>query len=237
MDGSCTTEFTGTPEAATALYPNGMIKASLLDVSSGYMSGNRFASQEKLIAYYTTNVANTVNGSANSYVIDVRPSGPGGLYSQTDLTSMQSQDAALVNNLKSEYCHYYSRYKYSLTTFLSMMSSDPTTAKTWLEAAITLNKRLNALVELVDYLAKSRISFIQGSVNIINDLNTQLSGVQDELNGSYRVLTQDNAIITTQKEMIKYTLQKNNHISNQISLWATLNILAIATIFVVYRRM
>jgi hypothetical protein len=234
LDGTCSATFTGTVAQATELYTNGVIKAALTDVSSGYMSDNRFVSQQKLVDYYNDNVV------GSSYVTNVRPTGTDGLYSQTDLSTLQTNDKSLITKLKNEYCHHYTRYNYSLTQFLEELkkaSVNADTAKNWLNASILLNKRLNAFVELVDYLAKSRIQYIQGSVGVVNSLNDELTNLQNALQTTYITLTNDNAIVTTQKEMIKYTLQKNNHISNQISLWATLNILAIATIFVVYRRM
>jgi hypothetical protein len=49
------------------------------------------------------------------------------------------------------------------------------------------------------------------------------------------MLNNDNAIIMTQKESVRYTQEKNNFNSNQIAMWTALNVVALAGIYYVYK--
>jgi hypothetical protein len=50
------------------------------------------------------------------------------------------------------------------------------------------------------------------------------------------MLQKENAIITTQREMVRFTEEKNNYTANQIAAWAAANVVAIGVIFYVYRN-
>jgi hypothetical protein len=64
------------------------------------------------------------------------------------------------------------------------------------------------------------------------DINTKLA----ELNKGYNLLNTNDAILTTQREMVRYTEEKNNYTNNRIVVWTALNILALGAIFYVYQR-
>ena len=66
-------------------------------------------------------------------------------------------------------------------------------------------------------------------------MNLNINGKLKSLTKTYNMLNSDDAIVTTQKEAIRYTTEKNNYTSNQIAVWAALNIVALGTIFYVYR--
>jgi predicted oxidoreductase (fatty acid repression mutant protein) len=52
----------------------------------------------------------------------------------------------------------------------------------------------------------------------------------------YKNLNKDNAIVTTQREMVRYTEEKNAYTANQIAVWTALNVVTLGAILFVYRN-
>ena len=159
---------------------------------------------------------------------------------ETDMDSLVAQDAALFNQLQKEYCYYEQRYRYALTQFLtkatSRNQSDNGPAQAMLGITKTLNLRLNSVLEIMNFLAQDRVVQVNMNKGSINQTNASINSKLGKLKQSYNFLTRDDAIVKTQKEMVRYTEEKNNYTSNQIAIWATLNIIALGSIIYVYRN-
>jgi hypothetical protein len=159
---------------------------------------------------------------------------------ETDMDALIPNDKTLLDNLKADYCFFEHRYKYIFKEFLKMAASRLTTEQTQapalLEAAKKLNIRLNFLLELMAYMANARVNTVQQNVTNINDYNELINSNVESLSATYEALNKDKAIIRTQEAMVKYTQEKNNYNANQITLWSTLNIVALGVIFYVYRN-
>ena len=84
-------------------------------------------------------------------------------------------------------------------------------------------------------MAQSRVDTTNDNKVEIDHINTNINNKLEQLNKAYKMLTKDNVIVTTQKASVDYTEEKNNYTTNQISVWAALNVIALATIFYVYR--
>lgn len=149
-------------------------------------------------------------------------------------------DVALSAFLQKEYCYYEARYRYALRTFLekaaSRKSSEDAEANRLLQNAKRLNNRTNAALEIMNYIAQRRADNANIYTDAINLRNKKINENLDKLKGVYNILNRDNAIIRTQREMVRYTEEKNNYTTNQIAIWTGLNLLALATIFYVYRN-
>ena len=160
--------------------------------------------------------------------------------SETDMDTLVAQDAALFNQLRLEYCYYEQRYRYGLTQFLTLATSrsrtDNEPAQAMLAKTKVLNLRLNSILEIMNYLAQDRVLNVNSNKASINSTNSSINGKMAKLKQSYAFLSQDDAVVRTQKEMVRYTEEKNNYTSNQIAVWATLNIIALGSIFYVYRK-
>jgi hypothetical protein len=178
-----------------------------------------------------------VNKLEQLNMVPVRTSVPG--TGKTDMDDLVRKDSLFFNRVKSEYCYYESRYKYALVTFLKSSTSLDNTqnniARQMLKISTDLNQRLNNLLEIVAFLTESRMNPINSNKDIINMSNKQIAKRIDELNKQQTLLQRDNAIIETQKEMVKYTQEKNEHILNQISTFVILNAAAIGAIFAIWR--
>ena len=178
--------------------------------------------------------------SVATYVTDVRDKGSY-IKARTDnIVDQRKNDAAMVQGLKLEYCYYFNRYKVALDmlyTEITKPAPNTTTVQGVLTNTMLLNRRVNALIEVMDYLANERVGTINTRASQINAANILLGTDLASLNAQAQALKDTDIVIKSQKEMVRYTQEKNNHIENQISLWAALNIVAIATIFYVYRKM
>jgi archaellum biogenesis ATPase FlaH len=108
-------------------------------------------------------------------------------------------------------------------------------AQDMLQVTKILNLRLNSVLEVMNYLAQSRVDIVNSNKSQIDSSNTNINNKLQKLNQSYKMLNQDNVIVNTQKASVLYTEEKNNYTTNQISVWAALNVIALATIFYVYR--
>ena len=188
-------------------------------------------------------VAAHVAGLKQSGIIPARATT--GQNGETDMATQVANDTALFNKLREEHCYYEQRYKQALRTFLTKAatagaaggnSAANAEATSALNAAITLNKRLNSVLEVMNYLTYERFSSVNANTASINSANTKINAKLSELQANYDMLSRDNAIILTQREMVRYTEEKNSYTTNQIAAWAAMNIMALATIFYVYRN-
>jgi hypothetical protein len=159
---------------------------------------------------------------------------------EKNMRATVDSDSKVFNNFGAEYCHYEQRYRYALKTFLQLATSRDTktnaAAQRMLRHTKTLNMRMNSLLEIMNYLTQQRVGEVNTNTQQINKANDEINKAMERLKNTYDKLSKDNSILITQKEMVRYTQEKNNYTTNQISLWAALNVLALGTIFYVYRN-
>jgi hypothetical protein len=173
-------------------------------------------------------------------VIKARPTQTVGTDKETDMMKLVADDKAFYNKLQEEYCYYEQRYKYAFKRFLELATSriaaDNRAAEAMLQNTKKLNIRVNGVLEIMNYLAAKRVSTTAENKADINRRNELINRKLDRLNKGYTILSRDNAVILAQKEMVRYTEEKNNFNSNQIAIWAAANIVALGVIFYVYRN-
>jgi len=158
---------------------------------------------------------------------------------EVNMDSQIIKDNELYTRLQNEYCFYEQRYKYALKQFLSLATSrnsaDNQQANEILTVTITLNRRLNFMIEFMNFIAMDRVEETNLNVSSINTLNADIMSKLESLRITYEKIKTTGAVNETQKEMIRYTKEKNYNVTNQISVWTALNVLAIATVFYIYR--
>lgn len=217
-----------TNDQLLALYPNGIGSESLLpDSSTGRVP----------VAAIQQYVAKSANLKSRP-VLSIATSGSN--LTETDMDKLVVNDADLTNQLRLEYCFYEQRYRYALKQFLtkatSRNQSDNSPAQVMLGITKTLNLRLNSILEIMNYMAQDRVNQVNTNKTSINSINQSINAKMAKLSSTYALLNEENAIVQTQKEMVRYTEEKNNYTSNQIAIWATLNIIALGSIAYVYRN-
>lgn len=158
---------------------------------------------------------------------------------ETDTDALKAADAELHAKLRQEYCYYEQRYRYALKNFLfkatSRNANDNPEAHRMLRDTKTLNIRLNSVLEVMNYLTQQRVDLVNTNTASANQANTSINKKLGQLNSAYKLLNNDNAIVMTQKESVRYTEEKNNYNSNQIALWTAMNVVALASIYYVYK--
>lgn len=219
-----------TMDQLNAIYANGLSSNTLTPDDTGRIP------VASLQSHYTSLVTrNIIKPRPTIQVIDAN----GDPSTETDLVQQQQNDKELFLKFREEYCFYEQRYKYALKMFLQKATSrnadDNGQAQTFLTATINLNRRLNSLIEIMSYVSSERVTSANQYTDEINRMNAEINRKREQLASIYEKLSGDTSSLTVQKEMVEYTQEKNRSITNQISLWASLNVLALATIFYVYR--
>jgi hypothetical protein len=184
-------------------------------------------------------IQNHVKNMMDKGTLSRRPQIKVGMGYATDMNKLVPQDADMFKKLRDEYCYYEKRYRFALKKFLMLGTSrnagDNDEAQQMLQVTKTLNLRTNSVLEIMNYMAQSRVDEVNSNKQSIDTINTNINGKLSKLNQTYNMLSKDNVIVNTQKASVKYTEEKNNYTTNQISVWAALNVVALATIFYVYR--
>jgi len=203
---------------------------------SGVMSDNVLV-DPKTGLITTDSIAAQVQTLMNNGTIPmVKPDDKGNY----DMDALMTSDGMLYSNLQSEFCFYEKRYLYALNQFLQAatlrQATDAGPANDLLAVTQLLNKRANSVLQIISYLAQSRVTNIMSSKSGIDNLNTDINTKLAQLQAGYALLNRDDAILTTQKEMVRYTEEKNKYTNNRIAIWTALNVLALGAIFYVYQK-
>jgi hypothetical protein len=155
------------------------------------------------------------------------------------MDKLLEDDTKFFAAVRDEYCYYEARYTFALKRFLQLSTSLDNTqndaAKQMLNISTQLNQKLNNMLEVMSYITEFRVGLINSNKDAINDSNRNINDKLAKLKTQYDMLSKDNAIIETQKEMVRYTKEKNDNVLNQLQLFIVLNAFAIGAVFAIYR--
>ena len=163
-----------------------------------------------------------------------------------DNSSNATQDyaakaATLRSSIKSEYCHYYSRYIWALNTILTNATSrggvvDPTLK----DGAQALNTKLNTILLVMKAMINSRNStlntYYESSTSGVNSLNSDLDKARGNLKTHSEMLQKNDLQSDIHAAMIDYTLEKNSSSRNLLAIYGFMNIVAAGLLFYVYTK-
>lgn len=156
-----------------------------------------------------------------------------------DTTAMAAEDSRLQSKIQAEYCYLEQRYLYSLKQFLALATSgnnnDVALAKGMLDISKSLNLKISCLLAVANTLASTRSLATNALQGRISSSNANIASTTQQINDQYKFLSRDNAILETQKELIKYSKEKNDQVTNQIALFTIMNAFAIGAIFAIVR--
>ena len=165
----------------------------------------------------------------------------GRLSTGTDAAS-QATNQTLYTNLTTEFCWYEQRYLCALQQFLNAATLQQpagavsaATAQQRLTLTQQLNKRTNSVLQILTYLPTQFANQMDAVRTAMTAANVGLSEKLQRLQASYAKLNRNDALLETQKEMVRYTEEKNQYTHNRLIVWTALNILALGAIFYVYR--
>lgn len=159
----------------------------------------------------------------------------------TDMEVQINNDKELFEMMNKEYCYYERKYRQALKDYFDAATSTDTSlnasARTKIQASVSFNRRLNSLLEIMNYISQSRAKTVESNKATINSKNKVINDRLSRLKSQYDMIMKDHVSIQSQKALLEYTQEKNNNISNQIGLYIGLNILAIGTILYVSRSL
>ena len=153
-----------------------------------------------------------------------------------DFDKQMAADTAFYASVKAEYCFYESRYVAALTQFMTLVA-DPRGADSSaaLTATVSINKRLNSLLEIMNYVGNDRAQKVNArspTINAANDTLQQKIGILKE---QQDFLSSSDVRIRTQEEMMRYSSEKGRAMNIQIMFFVALNVVALGTILTVYK--
>jgi hypothetical protein len=143
--------------------------------------------------------------------------------------------------LKQEYCFYERRYFAALDSFLQSVASkslagqQETIVQGRLNAARTLNQKLTLLTQITNAISKQRYASTAALQSEINTVNGSLVKRRDDLLEQRDILERETAAADLHKRMAEYTTEKNRANQNLLTLYAVLNVTALAMIFYIAR--
>ena len=150
-----------------------------------------------------------------------------------------------MRKIQEEYCFYYLRYKYCLTTLFDKLvatskaaqltAADKTAVQEKLTKAKQFNEKLNDLIQITNSIAQKRAAEMRTQNNEINAMNTNLSATFDVLQGHRRILNSETSLSDLRKSMVEYSEEKNRSALNLLSLYGFLNLVAIGLLVYISR--
>lgn len=157
-----------------------------------------------------------------------------------DITDQIRKDQLFYGKMLSEYCFYEARYKTSLTKFITDVSDTNAGANAGadsLQTTINLNKKLNSILEIMNYIGTQRASTVNTRNQTINSQNTDINNKLAQLQQQQNFLQSSDVRLQTQSEMMRYSKEKNSAMNIQIMFFIALNVVALGTMLTVYKNL
>jgi len=178
-------------------------------------------------------------------VIPKAPAMTGAKNQATVIEKFMELEAEFIEGVKKEYCFYNSRYRFSLNDLIKTLSDgyaaqtkpDPNLVKIKLERTLALNQKLNDITQIMNAATRLRLTQSQEHNQSINALNETLMARSKKLSEESQVLTSKQSDAVLYKNMVKVTTEKANYTNNMLMIYSFLNIVAIGSLFYVYRSM
>jgi hypothetical protein len=153
-------------------------------------------------------------------------------------------DKAFYAGVQVEYCYYEARYMAALTQFLNLVA-DPAAAdganskaaQDSLNQSVLLNRRLNSLLEIINFVGNDRAQKVNARSPEIDTANASLQEKIAALSAQSTFLQSSEVRTKTQEEMMRFAGEKNRAMNIQIMFFVALNVVAIGTVMSVYRSM
>jgi hypothetical protein len=227
------------PEGASGLhFPADRIYANSLQRMSSDICQGATASVDQIDDVMPGSLSTTMDTAGiQSYAQGLVTSGkiPGG---QGSADEQLRADQVFDSQVKAEYCFYEARYITALRQFVATAAdSNGTVAAPVLQTTVNLNRRLNSLLEIINYVSNERSRRINDRSSEITAANTALQDKIKALADQQRFLESSDVRIRTQEEMVRYSAEKSRGMNIQIMFFVALNVVALGTIFTVYSSM
>lgn len=157
--------------------------------------------------------------------------------------SFVSRQETLINNIKTEYEFYESKYETALNNLFNSIRAgyDNNTTENIsiinanLITSQNLNKKLNDLTQIINGITGYMLSSTSGLETQIRNFDNLIKDKQDKLQKQNRIITSSQATTELNKEMVKFTEQKSKYSNNLLGLYSFLNVVALGLLVYVYK--
>ena len=152
----------------------------------------------------------------------------------TDLFIKKQND--LMQNVKSEYCFYYSRYSYSLQKLLKAISdSNTVNINKYLDSTQSLNKKMNDLIQIINGVNGELLLSNTHMTQEVKKFDDEIKQLHTKLVNQNKIISSNEAVNKLNKEMVKYTEEKSRYTNNLLKMYSVLNIVALSLLVYVYK--
>lgn len=235
-----------TREGASGLHYSGRVYSNEFNATSTDMCSGDSVSPDKINDVMPNSISSPAlpidpnskridAGQLASYVKGLEAQGlvPG---KQPSFDKQMTLDSKFYDTVRQEYCFYEVRYTAALKQFLALVSAPQgADSGAMLQATVTLNKRLNSLLEIMNYVANSRAKSVNDRAPQITEANQKLQDKLAQLEAQKEFLQNSDVRIRTQEEMMRYSAEKSRAMNIQIVFFVALNVVALGTIITVYK--
>jgi len=161
-------------------------------------------------------------------------------------SNLKEHENKIVNfqkRLASEYCYYENNYigaiKKFMTLYMAASAGDKNSknVEDAKKVALDLNLILNTLIAMMNHLSSTNRNLLRSLSSSVNIYNSDIKNSQDKLIKQAQILNSSSKDSEIFKQMVEYTAEKNRASQNMLSLYFTLNVIAIAGLFVIARNL
>ena len=102
---------------------------------------------------------------------------------------------------------------------------------------LQLNQKVNTLISFIHYLSNKNIANLSTLQPQIDSLNNNIATSTSNLKNQADILTNYNKKNDLFRQMTEYTEEKNRANQNLVAVYFTLNVVAIASLFIIARSL
>lgn len=235
------------PPIVSSLRVNDAFTNSVIN-SAGQRNSSGLLTEEALVAIYANLASTNRLVSLDKYNENLDRDITKGTRENTQvmLNGVGKKEDLLMNDIKREFCHNYTRYKFSLTDLFNnivetssgstLTEAQKNTIQSKLDTAKKLNQNLNDLVQISNYIARKRAEEMGTQNQNINALNSEITTTFNQLQSNNATLKREDAVAELRKRMTEFSQEKNLSANNLLALYGFLNLVSIGLLFYIYRK-
>lgn len=148
-----------------------------------------------------------------------------------------------LQNAKSEYCFYDSRYRASLQYLFTAIRDTATNSTdeakqvvdTRLQITQRLNRKVNDIVQIMNGITQKMMKSSDTLQAQIAEFNKNLRTKSERLEKQNQIIQSNEASMKLHKSMVQYTEEKARYSDNLLKMYSFLNIVALGLLVYVYK--
>jgi hypothetical protein len=229
-----------TTSTATTVDPNAYMTFDVLNntndasdhTSRAYWLQQRYSALLAAGVIPTNPALTTVQNNLNS--------GPN---TQNPVSTYNTAVANFLQVVGAEFCYYQTNYFNALNQFLyayataSSSGAGAINIPDFQQTALILNQKVNTMIILINYLANKNVANLRILQGQLNAQNGAISTSTASLLEQGQILSDNNNSNKIYRQMVEYTEEKNRANKNLLAVYFTLNVVAIACLFIAARTL